>query len=48
MYKEVIKKVGGKYVLYPKSGGKRLGTFRTKAAAKRRDRQINYFKHKKG
>jgi len=44
---EIIKKVGSKYVLYPKKGGKRLGTFKTKAAAKKRERQINYFKQKK-
>ncbi len=32
---EVVKKVDGKYVVYPKSGGKRLGTHGTDAAAKK-------------
>jgi hypothetical protein len=30
---ETIKKVDGKYVVYPKKGGKRLGTHASKAAA---------------
>ena len=33
--KEVIKKVDGKYVVYPKSGGKRLGTHDTEEQAKK-------------
>jgi hypothetical protein len=33
--KEVIKKVDGKYVVYPKSGGKRLGTHDTEEKAKK-------------
>ena len=33
--KEVIKKVDGKYVVYPKSGGKRLGTHDTEKQAKK-------------
>ena len=33
--KETIRKVDGKYVVYPKKGGKRLGTHSTKAAAEK-------------
>lgn len=46
----MIRKIGrGKYRLYSRAkgpGGKRrnLGTYRTKAGAKRRERQVNYFK----
>lgn len=47
----MIKKVSGKYVLYSKSkkGGhrKRLGTFGSRAAAMKREKQIQYFKHLK-
>lgn len=41
----MIKKVGSKYVLYSKDGTKRLGTYDSKEAALKRERQINYFKH---
>lgn len=30
---ETIKKVDGEFVVYPKKGGKRLGTHKTRAAA---------------
>ena len=47
----MIKKVGSKYVLYSKSKKnghrKRLGTFASRAAAMKRERQIQYFKHLK-
>ena len=47
----MIKKVSGKYVLYSKNkkGGhrKRLGTFGSRAAAMKREKQIQYFKHLK-
>jgi hypothetical protein len=33
--KETIRKVDGKYVVYPEKGGKRLGTHSTKAAAEK-------------
>lgn len=33
--KEIIKKVDGKYAVYPKKGGHRLGTHKTKAAAQK-------------
>jgi len=42
----VIKKEKNKYILYSKSGGRRLGTFKTKSAAMKRERQIKYFKSK--
>ena len=34
---EVIKKVGNKYVLYPKKGGKRLGTHDTKKVSRNQE-----------
>jgi len=47
----MIKKVGNKYVLYSKNkkGGhrKRLGTFGSRAAAMKREKQVQYFKHLK-
>jgi hypothetical protein len=43
----MIKKSGSKYVLYSKTGKKKLGTFKTKAGAMKRERQIKYFKGKK-
>lgn len=47
----MIKKTGNKYVLYSKSkkGGhrKRLGTFGSRTAAMKREKQIQYFKHVK-
>jgi len=33
--RETIRKVDGKYVVYPEKGGKRLGTHSTKAAAEK-------------
>ncbi len=42
----MIRKEGSKYVVRSKSG-KRLGSYRTRAAAVRRLRQVEYFKHKK-
>ena len=43
----MIKKEGSKWVLYTKDGSKKLGEFKTKAEALKRERQINYFKHLK-
>jgi hypothetical protein len=43
---ETIKKVGDKYRLVSKSSGKNLGTYDTKAGAEKRERQVQYFKHK--
>lgn len=34
----------GKYTLYSKSSHRRLGTYRTEKEAKKRERQIQYFK----
>lgn len=41
----VILKRGWQWVLYTKDRKKILGKFRTKKAALKRERQINYFKH---
>ena len=43
----MIRKVGGKYQLKAKSTGQNLGTFKTKKEAQEREREIQYFKHKK-
>jgi hypothetical protein len=43
----VIKKIKDKYVLYPKDGGKRLGTHKTKEEALAQERAIEIKKHKK-
>ena len=43
--REIIKKVDGKYVLYPKSGGKRLGTHSSKESAEKQERAIQASKH---
>ena len=42
----VIKKKGYQWVLYNHTGKKILGKFRTKKEALKRERQIQYFKHK--
>lgn len=45
----MIVKLDGWYVLFSKSKPrKRLGKFRTKREALKRERQIQYFKHRKG
>lgn len=41
-----IRKVNGKYVLYSKDGKKRLGTYSSKSAAIKREKQIQFFKRK--
>lgn len=43
---ERIVKVGSKYRLVSKKTGKNLGTYPTKAGAMRRERQVQYFKHR--
>lgn len=43
---ETIKKVGDEYVVYPKKGGKRLGTHKTKEAAKKQLAAIEISKAK--
>ena len=42
---ETIKKVNGKYVLYPKKGGKRLGTHGSKKSADNQETAIQISKH---
>lgn len=42
----MIRKTGKKYKLMSKDGKKSLGSYPTKAAAQKREKQVNYFKHK--
>jgi hypothetical protein len=42
-----IVKTGGKYVLKSKKTGKPLSKLGSKAAAVKRERQVEYFKHHK-
>lgn len=42
---EKIIRVGSKYRLVSKKTGKNLGTYDTKTAAEKRERQVQYFKH---
>lgn len=44
----MIRHEDNKYVLYNHDGTKVLGTYDTKEEAEERERQINYWKHKKG
>lgn len=44
----VIKHEGEKWVLYSHDGKKQLGSFDSEDEAKKREQQINFFKHKKG
>lgn len=44
----VIVKRGYQYILYTKDGKRVLGKFRSKKAALKRERQIQFFKHFKG
>lgn len=44
----MIKKTGSKYVLMSKDGSKRLSKPGSLQAAKKRERQVQFFKHKKG
>ena len=43
----MIRKVGKKFNIYSEKSGKRLGSYRTKAAALKRLREIEYFKRHK-
>lgn len=45
---ETIKRIKNKYVVYPKKGGKRLGTHKTKKAAKKQLAAIEISKAKRG
>lgn len=41
----MIKKVGGQYVVLSETSGRLMGSYRTKALAKKRLRQVEFFKH---
>lgn len=41
----MIKKIGSNYVVLSEMSGRRMGTYRTLAQAKKRLRQIEFFKH---
>ena len=41
----MIKKRGGKYVVLSEKTGRTFGTYDTKAAAEKRLRQVEFFKH---
>ena len=43
---EHIIKVKGGYRLVSKKTGKNLGTYPTRASAEKRERQVQYFKHR--
>ena len=45
---EHIVKHGSEYRLVSKSTGKNLGTFKTRAAAEKHEREVQYFKHQIG
>jgi hypothetical protein len=40
----MIRKIGNKYRLVSKAG-RNLGTYSSKAAAKKREKQVQFFKH---
>lgn len=44
---ETIRRVGSRYRLVSKTTGRNLGTYNTRAEAKKREQQVQYFKHKK-
>ncbi len=41
----MIRKIGGRYVVLSETTGRRLGSYRTRAEAERRLRQVEMFKH---
>lgn len=43
----MIKKIGGKYIVLSETTGRRFGSYNTLAEAKKRLRQIEFFKHLK-
>lgn len=43
----MIRKIAGKFRLVSKRTGRNLGTYKTKAGAIKRERQVQYFKHRK-
>ncbi len=44
----MIKKLKGKYVVLSEHTGRSFGSYKTKAEAEKRLRQIEFFKHLKG
>ncbi|MDD5566763.1 MAG: hypothetical protein PHH01_01065 [Patescibacteria group bacterium] len=44
----MIKKLHNKYVVFSETTGRRFGSYRTLAQAKKRLQQIEFFKHLKG
>jgi hypothetical protein len=42
----MIRKIGGKYVVLSEKTGRRFGTYATLAEAKKRLRQVEFFKHR--
>lgn len=42
----MIKKIGGKYIVLSEKTGRRFGAYRTLAEARKRLRQIEFFKHR--
>jgi len=43
----MIKKIRGKYAVLSEATGRKFGTYKTKKEARRRLRQIEFFKHRK-
>ena len=43
----MIKKIRGKYVVLSEKTGRKFGTYNTLEAAKKRPRQVEFFKHRK-
>jgi len=48
LIQETIRKIGNKWVVYPKKGGKRLGTHDTESSAKRQLAAIELSKARRG
>lgn len=47
LIQETIRKLGSKWIVYPKKGGKRLGTHDSEASAKRQLAAIEISKNKR-
>jgi phosphopantetheine adenylyltransferase len=45
---EHVRKVGNQYCLFSKKTGKKLGCYDSKKGVKKREKQVQYFKHAKG
>ena len=44
----MLKKIGSKWVVFSETTGRKMGSYKTKKEAKKRLRQIEFFKHLKG